>query len=109
MARAESPSAMMKTMSGVLVGCCGELLECLCGFGMESAAEIGAAEVELTWILVVSGRDGAFEGDALQISLLQCVDEGRYVEVRVDGVAGESVVELEAELSGGRGRRTGSA
>jgi hypothetical protein len=93
----------------VLMGGRGELLECLRGFGTEGAAEVGAAEVELAWILAGSGCDGAFEGDALQLSLLQCVEEGRYVQVRVDGVAGHGVIELEAELSGGRNRRTGSA
>ena len=87
-------------MSRVFLQCWRDLLECLCGVWAQGAAEVGAAEVELarSWRLWLRRH---FEGDALDFSLLECLEEGRYVELRVDGVAGEGVIELESKLLGG--------
>ena len=62
------------------------------GVRVEGAAEVGAAEVG-----AAIGR-GAMEEDGFEIALAEALEEQVGVELRVHGIAGEGVVELEAKM-----------
>jgi hypothetical protein len=73
------------------------------GGGVEGSAEVGAAEVGFA----VGGV--GLEEERLQVAGLETAEEEVGVERGVDGVAGEGVVELEAEVIGGGDRGAGVA
>src|ERR1700722_5622180 len=64
---------------------------------MQGTAQIWAAKVKLA---VVSGfaDNSTPQSEALHLSLLEPLQHGSHVELRMNGIAGEGVVKLEAEL-----------
>jgi hypothetical protein len=92
----------------------GELLKIQDGVGVERAAEVGAAEVSAAEFGDGSvgrehGVDAGVERVALEAAGVEAGEEELSVKRGVDGVSGEGVVELEAEVLANRDGRPGGA
>jgi hypothetical protein len=64
---------------------------------MQGTAQIWAAQVKLTSISGFADNSTP-QSEALHLSLLDSLQQSSYVELRMNGIAGEGVVKLEAEL-----------
>jgi hypothetical protein len=72
---------------------------------MQGSAQIWTAKVKLTFVSGFAGNSTP-QREVLHLSLLESLQHGSHVELRMNGIAGEGVVKLEAELLARWDRRT---